>query len=409
MNVESALIKRTSALNKQLRSNFYSKISNANSSYDFPPDIYKNDPLGSFPEVNLFSNYCLRSKMGFCSPCFYSRISPQVNYSNFKRKNRLLTQLQNSIDYLFDSATYISQKNKSLLAGLGLAGSFFSNYESSRQIRSSMLEIIDNKCIKQGVKFKLILESHALDIISAYNSGELLQINKDFLNIDFVHTIGLESKNDYYRNVLYNKGLTLNQFENAIDMIHQVYSSSAAFIYIGLPTLGIKQIIDDCNENIKYLIDLKTIPLLMFSHLQPFNLLHLFYSIKEYTLPDPWCVVDCINSLKAIKINKGKINWLISIEGGPPPPILDIFTNSQTIACPRCKHIIHEMILNLRKEYNWGKWDYRLNTIISCECYNEYLMIKNIKTNNNYLINYDTLLSNAELKLNTYINSILPE
>lgn len=398
------IIEKICTLNKRIRNEFVINHKTYKT-YLAPPEIYYNDPLGTFSEINLFSNYCIRSRRGCCTPCFYSRI-PQNNLISTERKENLLIQLRDSIDYLFIDTPGKAIKKNEKIAAIGLAGSFFSNYESNRNIRKEILNEINQKCINENIKINLFIESHAKDIIISYKTGELSFLVNNFSNINFIHLIGFESKNNFFRNVIYNKFLSIEEFETAINSIHNVNSRSAAFIYIGFPSLSIKDTIEDCKKNIAYLNSLSVIPVLMFSHLQPFNLFHLLYTIDEYNLPDPWCVLECIELLKTLQTNNLGISWLISIEGGPPPPIVEIFTNIKTLACKNCTEKIYSMINNLKRESNWGNWNEESNHLKKCSCYLKYLNMK--KTNNKWNeMDFINLVYKAEDNVDLYLKKLL--
>jgi radical SAM enzyme (TIGR01210 family) len=379
---------RIQNINLLLRESYFNSIIDNTVNCNVPYGGSINDSIGPWPEFILKGTYCKRSNCGLCSPCFYSR------YPKLKKNSHEYKQmLQNQISYItnnFDSLVFQNYKERKkrdttstsidepLRFVLTPTGSFFDNNEFPQEIRIEMLIQLTKLSEYYGINFELHLESHCHDIL--FYDTELInnKIEVDLLKILHTRVIfGFESVDDYVRNVVYNKQLTLLDFFKATEKVKNLGLTPGAFVFAGLFSLNDIRTINDVSDTIDYLVRKNIFPVVMFQNIQPYTITDVLFRNNQITLLEPLTVATILHKFFQITDNVNqKSYWLVADPiGGPPEPVNHIFQNNivSRITCKSCTKKIYILLRNLRETKDVLSFNIKFEEISKCNCYKRYI------------------------------------
>ncbi len=345
------------------------------------------ESIGPWPEYNLRGKYCKRSKKGLCSPCFYAKY-PKI------KGLKPIDALKQQIDKILGDIDYITQNQYGTtpnglvradptkldfnnLPPLGLCitpcGSFFDNNELPPEVRSHLLHQINAKREKIKRDIVLYVESHAVDFINYPLSSEELKLMQDLqLRVVF----GFESKNNFVRNVLYNKWLTLPTFEGAVAKAKENKLIPHAFVIAGLNPMNNIETINDVSASIDYLKIMNVTPVLMFVNIQKFTIADVLEKNQQGTLLEPRTVLEILkNVVERFPEDPSSFqdSFLIADPiGGPPEPDAHIFSNHKKVTCDQCTKSIYNMLIELRNSHNTDLFLAQYNDLSNCSCAEDY-------------------------------------
>lgn len=346
--------KRITNLSKKLRMQYYTVHKNENCIFDTPHGIAGNptESIGSWPEFIFRGTFCKRTFNGFCSPCFYSQfpISEKVNGKKYE------DMIRSQFDYVIDNFEEIvikRQYGKSEIGSVKFVltptGSYFDEDEFPQKLRIEMLNKIDQVADKYGVKIFLHVECHckdwnALDKQTDESKKEILLLRR--LNAKLL--FGFESLDDYVRNVLYNKNLSMSEFNLAYNSVVSAKLKVGVFIFAGLFSMNDALTIEDTCASIDFAINKGITPVLMFQNIQQHTITDLLYRSNKISLIEPFTVMEIILHLIQSVDSVSDSDWLISDpKGGPPVPEFNIF-DCANITSKENSDRIYEMICELR-------------------------------------------------------------
>lgn len=341
------------------------------------------ESIGPFPEFILKGRFCTRSLSGLCSPCFYSRL-PVHNIVEKQFDNGYLSQVK----YIIDNFQEIVVKNQvGHVAYKGLetkpvygmvctpTGSYFDECEYPIKVRKEILKMLVSATYKYDCEIVLHIESHAIDVIKYFNSS-------DEEELDLLHQLharvllGFESINDFSRNVLYSKCLSIDDFEKAAFLLKKNGISVGAFVFVGLFSYTDEESIDDATQSLIYLKENGIAPVLMFSNTQAYTIPDVLFKYKKFKLLDPRTIAIIVK--KTIDIfgcdMENDIDpWFIADpKGGPPDPSVHIFNAKTSTTCLTCADKIYNAIENLRITKNKEIFLKMLDEVSRCECVSRY-------------------------------------
>lgn len=389
---------RITNLSKALRFSYYNTVTTKKNDFVTPHGIAGNmtESIGGWPEFIFRGTFCKRTFKGYCSPCFYSQFPlcklSKDEYSDMVRKqfeyvisnfNDLVIKRQYNNKYLNDS--------KKISFVLTPTGSFFDNSEFEQSLRIEMLEKLCIKSNEYNEKFHMLLECHckdwnSLDFSSNETKHELALLQK----LDTRILFGFESENEYIRNVLYNKHLSIEEFVNANNKAKSFGLKTGAFVFAGLFSMNDLLTIKDVSNSIRFLIERDISPVIMFQNVQQFTINEILFKEDKITLIEPFTVLEIVLSLiKTIEeFNAYDIEWLIADpKGGPPVPEFNIFdcariTNSENadsiynMVCKlRLTRDLDEFIENAKKLMETKNY-YDYKNFIS-KCFDENMLFDN--------------------------------
>lgn len=388
------------------------------------PFLFYVEGFNGMHPVFIFSSFpCNRYSQGLCSPCLYSNInhslmkkddvySSLVHQSNFIVKNfdKLITNKQNSV--IHKNLFFKYPENKLVTMELCGEGSFFSNGEIPTQYRDKIILPIINYAKKKKLNIQLIFETKVVDVLD--NIKGFGKKKSEIQDNNYTLLYGFESVNEFSRNIIYNKGLSLKDFEKAISKSKKMGFRNAAFLFCGFHSMTQKEIINDLRNSIKYLRKNNCAIYLMIPNLQPFTINHLLYKYKRYRFLDPRTVLEIIKILVKNSYGTGSshyfngYDWSIGGLTTYPQPEIFLFSNSQNITCSKCSKIIKKAVFDLMKTYNNESFFENIKKVDNCQCkknYDKYISDEeNRKTNLNQRTSDN--LKFAFLKKEEYINSI---
>lgn len=397
----TALIHKSMEINRILRKQYTSAFCKNESIPCKPFGGSFLESIGPWPEIIYKGFRCPRSEVGLCSPCGYSNIEKVPNDRVIVNKS-LLFQTKFIIEF-FDELILKNQRRKQpypafdkrypngkdVMMVLTTTGSFFCDSELDEKTRGKILKIILSYIKNKEVNIQIFFESHCLDIIDFYEKGKFNGILPILKELNAVVIVGLESVDDFNRNVLYCKNLQMSDFEKAVDIIkNKLGLIAGAFVFVGFHSMNEYETIADVRRTISYLLnDMETMPVIMISNLKPYTMNHLLYVHDMYNLPDPRTVLSIAKTLKVFTSGMLKTeNWLFADPGGgPPEPAIHPFNNPRKVTCDKCSQLIRKAIWGdydvnepngLRETYNWEDFEEKIQPIDNCDCkitYEEYI------------------------------------
>ena len=238
-----------------------------------PSQLTSEQGLGNFPAFYLQGQHCEKSDCGCCSNCFYS----QFHYDEPKPED-----IQAQCDYVinhFDKLVLPYQEGKNEFEGelqypnskpifmtLSPTGSFFSDKEFPKDIRLDFLRKLKAKSQELHRDIVLHIEAHSLDVCK---SEEYIKTSEESQLLRELHAkciLGFESRDEWSRNVLYNKHLPLESFEKAVSILQGAQIDVGAFVFSGLITHTDTEAKQDMLNSVRYLKEKGVFPVLMFAN-----------------------------------------------------------------------------------------------------------------------------------------------
>lgn len=342
------------------------------------------ESIGPFVEYNLRGGHCKRSRVGLCTPCFYSKFPEIIGITDYTEY--LIEQIDKLIDnwnitvlkrqngkiyYEHNKLKY--KNNKPVALCITPVGSFFDNSEFSTVARRHLLNRLVEKSDESLSDIILYVETHVIDFINWCKNKtleELELLQRLHLRIVF----GFESSNDFIRNVLYEKNIVLKEFETAVSYANGYGFKPYAFVFAGLYPMTHGEIITDVTETFLYLKKMGVVPVLMFANTQEYTINDLLVKYKYADFINPITVLEVIKIMLEIfgrENSKGYDAWLIADPvGGPPTPVKHIFSDS-SVKC--CADKIYKLIKVLRKEHTYSMFIEEYNSIMKCTEHQEIL------------------------------------
>lgn len=209
------------------------------------------------------------------------------------------------------------------------AGSFFNDNEVSSEAREYIYKTLN---AIGGVKH-IIFESRP-----EYIDSEKLEMLKKYIPDKRVEVgIGLESSNEYIRQMCLNKGFKMDEFLKAISLLKKYQVFSLNYVLQKPPFLSEREAIEDSINSIKWAFNngIDVVSLEPVS-VQKNTLIHLLYKIGKYRPPWIWSVLSVID-----KVGEMGLVRIGGFEFFPPPSVC-------THNCTVC----NEVCINAIEDYN---------------------------------------------------------
>ena len=402
---------KISQLSLLLRKGYYDKQQDTSEDYSVPygHDGKMTESIGAWPEFILKGTFCKRSQKGLCSPCFYSRFplskDNRAEYLDMVKKQ--VSYITDDFDALVVKRQYGYGSNSSSSASLVITptGSYFDEFEFPLDIRVEMERKLVEFSESQNMDIHLHIESHCDDFLSYDISAEDNKRELDLLRkLNTKIIFGFESADEYARNVIYNKNLSLLNFEAAIDKVKAVGLIPGAFVFAGLFAYNDAQTHSDVISTVKYLINNYTFPVIMFQNNQPYTISDVLLKHGEIKLLEPrtlaWIVADVLALLQ-----QHPSYWLIADPiGGPPEPDCHIFREPK-YTCTLCSETIYKSLVELRTTRDIDSFLRSFEKSKQCECYQEYMTyIQSLPTDYGSSVKIvDRLLNVCQEKIQPYL------
>ena len=364
-------------ISSMLRVAYYQSHQGKREVYNTPYGGIMTESIGAWPEFILRGTFCKRSSKGLCSPCFYSRF-PLTSDTREEYHEMIERQVKHVIENfkaLIVDKQYGDYPQASSEVGLVLTptGSFFDSNEFPVGIRISMERAILNASKELKVTVKLHIESHCEDFLLYNTLDDNNREELELLRRLNTHVVfGFESLNEYARNVLYNKGLDIYDFEGAVKKAKEVGLIPGAFVFAGLFAYNDVQTHNDVLSTVDYLITQNVFPVIMFQNDQPYTITDVLLKNNKISLLEPftleWIVADVLD-----RVSQANLYWLIADPiGGPPEPDCHIFKNPN-ITSGQCAEEIYNDLVKLRKSRNTQGFIEKFNRMKDKLSWQEYL------------------------------------
>ncbi len=307
-----------------------------------PSQLNSKQGLGNFPAFYLQGQHCEKNDCGCCTNCFYSQfhfdkptakdIQAQCDYviDNFERL--VLSQQYGKNE--FDGERKFPN-SKPIFMTLSPTGSFFSDREFPKEVRLDFLKKLEQKSQELQRDIVLHIEAHALDIVKHKDYIQTSEESEILRRLNTKCILGFESSDEWSRNVLYNKHLPLNCFEDAVEILKSSGIEPGAFVFSGLITHTDIESKEDMLDSVRYLKERGAFPVLMFANSQSWTLPDLLRWKGKHTLQEPATVLDTVYGAIEILTDKGtsKPGYYLIPEPveGPPYPDGNIFYDRKDI------------------------------------------------------------------------------
>ena len=233
------------------------------------------------------------------------------------------------------------------------AGSFLNNAEISREAAKKIMKIISGiKPIK-----KVMIESRPEYI----NEKKIKELKKILGGKELEVGIGLESSDDFVREVLINKGFNLNSFKNAVKIIKESGATLFAYALVKPIFLTEKEAIEDAVNTIKYIFlvgrkfKVKTRVALEPVFIKPHTLVYELYNKKVYSHVWLWSIIEILKQTSKL----GNIQVGLSLE--------NMAWHEMPRNCRECSGNVTGAI----KEFNKSQ-KVKVFNMLSCKCQKDW-------------------------------------
>ena len=225
------------------------------------------------------------------------------------------------------------------------AGSFFNDNEIPPEAREPIYKKLRGITDIRHVIFESRPE---------YISVEKLDILKSIMPDKRIEVgIGLESSDEYVRQMCLNKGFKIDEFLEAVSLLKESGVYSLSYVLQKPPFLSESIAIEDSVNSIKWafqhgvdIVSLEPVSV------QKNTLIHLLYSIEEYRPPWIWSVLKVISQVGQLGLVR-----IGGFEFFPPPSVC-------THNCPEC----NDICTNAIEDYNATNDIEIINSTLAIEC-----------------------------------------
>lgn len=386
MTSDKSLIELSKKVSVFLRQKADKNSGSTEKPIDKPLIFYVDGINGKHPVIIFSSFKCNRYLQGHCAPCLYSNIPHYCG-----DKDSVYRSLIKQADYVLDNFNELILSKQKQEENSGVfhrfegghfvslelcgEGSFLSNSEIPREFREKILDRFTRLSEKNRINMQLIAESKVSDFLE--NHMEFEGKSDWVKGFNFTVLFGFESVNDFTRNVVYNKGVEMSDFEKAVGIAKDMGIRVAVFLFCGHHSMTQKEIIEDVKESIRYFRSNGIATYLMLPNIQPYTLNHLLYHYSMHSTLDPWTVVELVKMLVEGSFGAGDSHyfnghdWSIGGLTTIPEPLFFLFSNKKRVACDSCTREIADMVHELVTTYDVGKFLEKERNM-TCQCRGKY-------------------------------------
>jgi radical SAM enzyme (TIGR01210 family) len=228
-------------------------------------------------------------------------------------------------------------------------GSFLNDREIPPAARAEIL-----KKINKDPHIKMVVIESRPEFITEENVKEV----KELLSNKHVEiAVGLELKNDLYRNLCLNKGFSTKTYSHAASIITR-YVHLRSYVFLKPPFLTEGESIDEAVETIEYAFDQgNTTVSLEACTIQDYTLVKYLNEYGVYTTPWMWSIVEVVKRASA----PGNKKLIVGLFQFYPSPCAIPYN------CPRCS----EKVMDAIRQYN-STLDAAVFDGLSCHCQQEW-------------------------------------
>ncbi|MBU8598440.1 hypothetical protein CHH78_20080 [Shouchella clausii] len=297
------------------------------------------------PLVILRTNPCKWFVEGGCVMCNYELLASHT-------KKITEQSILNQVDYAIAELAPLHELKYLVITS---GGSFMDDYEVPHNVRIQIAE----KLNKAGLK-SLSFESEAKFLLHENKLKEFKGAFKGQISVG----IGLESKNDFIRNIMLNKSLTRSLFERTAKKLSNLNYKYYSYVLYGKPFLTELEDIEDTVSTIMYSyrhgVSMSVIEVV---NIQPYTLTHYLWERGDYKTASLWGPIEVLRRLP-LEIARGISIKNIEADDIEEKP-LDFAKT-----CSKCNDIIIRRI----REWNYTRNINIINELLNfpCNCYIEW-------------------------------------
>lgn len=279
-------------------------------------------------------------KNGSCSYCGYQSIVDNIQEKYGPVDLLAITQheweLQSKIHHIHRIAFFVG-------------GSFL---EIPRDVRMSIIQFVSKLNIEE-----VFFETRP-ELVTKNNIAEIkLALGQIRLWI----AIGLESADDYIRNVIHRKGFEKIEFEKAVKYCREGGAFPFAYIFVKPPIAGItdREAYDDAIKSIQYIKKVGVLGAeLECGYIVKDTPMHTMYVNGDYVLLRLWTIIQII--LDASDLTTGFVR--LAYFSDTPEPV------AIPVNCEKCSSRIYNALDEYRKHLDINT----LKQLESCSCYTDW-------------------------------------
>ena len=316
-------------------------------------------------------NPCKDDIGGQCSACGYNRVvfpEEGVDEESFLRQQFQAYQVEMDA-WIKDGA------DKKFVLVTGFIGSFFSDYEVSPALRKELLEWLRDDFKERKVEPQVYIEARAEDVIAVGKGGELDELLPLLKNLNARVILGLESRNDFIRTVVFAKQLKIESFEKAARLLQERQIGVNAFVFMGNHSMGEQETFDDVVGTLKYLKALGAAPVLMTPSLTPGSFNDLLAWAENYHFTEPRTLLRILRETIKLFPKTDDLDhypFMLSLGGGPPEPLAWMFKATGLATCDDCSEKIKEAARQLVIDFDYDQFNQAMLFVDDCQCQQAY-------------------------------------
>jgi len=237
------------------------------------------------------------------------------------------------------------------LAALFNGGNFINDLEIDPQAQIDIL-----KTLSQHPTLKTILFESKTEYLSHRKLAQCLEaVGSKKIRV----AIGLETKDDYLRNTIINKGMSKQAYERAIRRLHALGIEVQSYVFMKPYTLTEKQAIEEAVDTIQYAVDCGSdIVMLEAAMVQKGTAFEEAFNKGEFDSPWLWSLREVIKRTNHLpQLNVG-------IFDEEPKPL------SYPKNCPECTDQFNQAFHHFRKTHDFSRLD-----ILNCSCWSNWAKV----------------------------------
>lgn len=339
---------------------------------------------------------CKPHNQGCCTSCGYNCVALSTMdetewlSEQFEAYKERMERWQLGVEKAQEAGVWVPNFEKKLNNGpnvvlvTGFMGSFFSNTEVSPEGRRWLLEQFVEDFKKRGLNPQVYFEVRAEDVLHAQKTGELANLSEMLHQLSARFIVGLESQNEFVRNVIYAKGLKLEVFEEAVRVLKDQDFGVNAFVFMGNHSMGDTETLTDTKKTLYYLRTKGVTPVLMTPSLTrgSFNDLLRFSGrqglassdvpvIGDYRFIDPRTYLEALRlTIELFPFDPGMDHnpFMTSLGGGPPAPKEWMMDSPGMCTCPKCAETIKEAARRLLHDFDVEEFKLTVAPVDRCSC-----------------------------------------
>ena len=216
---------------------------------------------------------------------------------------------------------------------LNVSGSFFDEWEVSREARQGILEILSTLN-----NAHLVFETHASTVSEERLIDCIGVLRHKRISIE----MGLESANPWILKYCVNKTLDLEQLLCKLRVLKKHEIQSIVNIMVGLPFLSASEMISDAVSSVNWAFSRGVDVCVIFPmNMKPWNLVFWLEKQGLYECPPLWALVDVLLRLDEQFLPKVGLAWYRTRPQSHPGYTVP---NRGPQTCPLCYHEVMELL-----------------------------------------------------------------